>query len=59
MLARDAKAKAAFGALSPGKQREYADHIADAKRAETRVNRVEKALPLIRAGKGKNDRYRK
>lgn len=57
-LAGDEKARAAFDQLTPGKQREYADHIADAKREDTRLRRVEKALPLIRAGVGLHDKYR-
>ena len=57
-LAMDADARAAFTALTPGKQREYAAHVADAKREATRLARVEKALPMIRAGQGLHDRYR-
>ena len=57
-LAKDPKAAAAFAALTPGRQREYATHINSAKREATRQKRVEDALPLIRAGKGLNDRYR-
>ena len=57
-LAQDADARTAFAALTPGKQREYAAHVADAKREATRLARVEKALPMIRAGQGLHDRYR-
>ena len=57
-LAMDADARAAFTALTPGKQREYAAHVADAKREATRLARVEKALPMIRAGQGLHERYR-
>ena len=48
----------AFGNLTKGKQREYADHIASAKQAETRNRRLEKIAPLILAGKGLHDKYR-
>ena len=57
-LDRDAAAHAAFVALTPGRQREYARHVGDAKRAETRVKRVEAAMPLIAAGVGLHDKYR-
>ena len=51
-------ATAAFRALRPGLQREYADYIASAKRADTRQRRIEKILPMIVAGVGLNDKYR-
>lgn len=58
-LAEDRAAGERFDALTPGKQREYTEYIAQAKRAETRVRRLEKILPMIRAGHGLNDRYKK
>ena len=57
-LGRSPRTRAAFDALTPGKQREYAEYITEAKQSATRLRRVEKALPLIRAGKGLNDKYR-
>lgn len=51
--------KASFEGLTPGRQREYAEYIAEAKRADTRQRRLEKVLPMILAGKGLNDRYKK
>lgn len=51
-------ASAAFNALSIGRQREYAEYIADAKRDDTRTKRLAKVLPMISAGKGLNDKYR-
>lgn len=54
----DAELKKSFAALTKGRQREYADHIADAKRADTKAKRLQKMLPLIRAGGGLHDRYR-
>lgn len=57
-LAKNRKAAAAFEALSPGKRREYAAHISDAKREQTRLSRVEKILPMILGGKGLHDKYR-
>ena len=57
-LARNKKAGASFESLTKGKQREYADYIADAKREETKSKRVEKILPMIADGIGLNDKYR-
>ncbi len=51
-------AKAAFEAFTIGKRREFAAHVAEAKRAETRQRRVNKIIPMILAGEGLNDRYR-
>ena len=57
-LAGRRKARAAYDALSPGKQREYCAYIAEAKRAETKASRLDKILPMIESGSGLNDRYR-
>ena len=57
-LRQDGKAKAAFEKLTKGRQREYAEYIGSAKRAETRQSRLEKCLPMIADGVGLNDRYR-
>ena len=58
-LHADNKADAALRLLTPGKQREYANYVAEAKREETQRRRVEKILPMISDGRGLNDRYRK
>ncbi|CAM4177290.1 YdeI/OmpD-associated family protein [Zobellia nedashkovskayae] len=52
------KAKSAFRKLTPYKQKEYTEYIASAKREKTKVNRLEKILPMIIDGKGLNDMYR-
>ena len=52
-------ATAAFRNLTPGRQREYADYVASAKRIVTRQSRIAKVLPMIAAGIGLNDRYRR
>ncbi|OFX00331.1 MAG: hypothetical protein A3E78_02860 [Alphaproteobacteria bacterium RIFCSPHIGHO2_12_FULL_63_12] len=57
-LATDKKAGAAFKALTPGRQREYADHVNEAKQAATKEKRIAKILPMIRAGGGLHDKYR-
>ncbi len=55
-LDADPALRAAFEGLTPGRRREYNLHISGAKRAETRVARVEKCVPKILAGKGFRDR---
>ena len=52
----DAAFRAAFTALTPGRQREYHLHISSAKQLDTRRARVEKLAPRILAGKGLRDR---
>ncbi len=47
-----------FKSLTPGKQKEYANYISEAKRVETRLNRIEKITPMIIEGKGLNDKYK-
>lgn len=47
--------KAAFEALTPGRQRGYLLHFAGAKQSATRAARVEKCMPAIYEGKGLND----
>lgn len=48
--------KDAYDQLTPGRQRAWLLHFAGAKQSSTRAARVEKAIPLILAGKGPNDR---
>jgi uncharacterized protein YdeI (YjbR/CyaY-like superfamily) len=55
-LATDPDLAAAFEGLTPGRQREYNLHIADAKQAKTREARIDKYVPQILAGKGMRDR---
>jgi uncharacterized protein YdeI (YjbR/CyaY-like superfamily) len=47
--------KAAFEALTPGRQRAYLLHFSGAKQSATRASRIEKCRPQILAGKGLND----
>lgn len=47
--------RAAFEALTPGRQREYNLHFAGAKQASTRAGRIEKYAPKILEGKGFRD----
>ena len=55
-LDADPRLKAAFEALTPGRQREYHLQISSAKQASTREARVDKFTPRILAGKGFRDR---
>ena len=47
--------KAAFAALTPGRQRNYILHFSQPKQSKTREARVEKCMQLILNGKGIND----
>jgi len=55
----DASLKSAFEKFTKGKQREFTEHIANAKREATRISRLQKCIPMIKAGIGLNDKYRK
>ncbi len=57
-LAGNPRAAEAFAAMTPGCRREYANHVAEAKRDDTKQRRIAKILPMIEAGGGLNDRYR-
>lgn len=54
-LDQNTKLKAAFKALTPGRQRGYIMHFSSAKQSTTRANRVEKCIADILNGKGLND----
>ena len=54
-LKGDPGLRAAFAALTPGRQRAYNLHFSGAKKSETRAARVDKWVPQIRAGKGLRD----
>jgi uncharacterized protein YdeI (YjbR/CyaY-like superfamily) len=47
--------KAAFDALTPGRQRGYLLYFSGAKQSKTRESRVEKCMPQILKGKGLDD----
>jgi uncharacterized protein YdeI (YjbR/CyaY-like superfamily) len=47
--------KAAFDALTPGRQRAYLLHFSAPKQSKTREARIEKSIPQILEGKGLND----
>jgi len=52
---KDPAVKAAFNALTPGRQRAYILYFSGAKQSKTREARIEKCLPQILKGKGLND----
>jgi uncharacterized protein YdeI (YjbR/CyaY-like superfamily) len=54
-LDADPALKAAFEALTPGRQRGYLLHFAAPKQSKTREARIEKCAPQILEGKGLND----
>lgn len=51
--------KQQFETFTPGKQREFANYISEAKQEKTRLSRLEKIIPLIQQNIGLNDKYRK
>jgi uncharacterized protein YdeI (YjbR/CyaY-like superfamily) len=54
-LAENPELKAAFAALTPGRQRAYNLYFSAPKQSKTRASRVEKCRRQILAGKGLND----
>ncbi|WP_324721321.1 YdeI/OmpD-associated family protein [Salinimicrobium sp. HB62] len=57
-FAEDPALEVAFKNLTPGRQREYCDHISEAKREATKQSRLEKITPMIKAGGGLYDKYK-
>ncbi len=55
-LDADPTLRAAFEALTPGRQKGYLLYFSGAKQSKTRAARVEKYIPQILAGKGFHDR---
>lgn len=58
-LSKSKKLKTAFEKLRPSCKKEYTMYIAEAKQAATRERRIEKITPMILAGTGINDHYKK
>ncbi len=54
----DSELSKAFSSLPPGKAREYAEYITEAKGKQTKEKRIEKILPLIKAGIGLHGNYK-
>ncbi|MBO3697176.1 YdeI family protein [Roseivirga sp. E12] len=51
--------KESFEAFSLSNKRDFAEYIANAKRAETKLSRLEKITPMISRGEGLNDKYKR
>lgn len=58
-LTNDSALHAAFERFTLSKQNEFLEYIATAKQDATKASRLEKIKPLILAGSGLNDRYKK
>ena len=56
-LKKSPKAKAIFDGFPPGRRREYAEWITEAKREETRARRLATAVEWIAQGKARNWKY--
>jgi len=54
----DSELQQAFASFTFYKQKEFCEHINDAKQEKTKLRRLEKVLPLIKKGVGLNDSYR-
>jgi uncharacterized protein YdeI (YjbR/CyaY-like superfamily) len=54
-LAGNARLRAAFSALTPGRQRGYIYYFSQAKQSKTRESRIEKCVPKILDGQGFDD----
>lgn len=58
-LNQDIELKKNFESLSKSCQREYCEYIDEAKKEQTKINRLEKIKPMILERKGLNDKYKK
>ena len=56
-LKKNKKARLAFDAFSPSHKREYVEWIAEAKREETRQQRIQTAVKWIAEGRSRNWKY--
>ena len=57
-LAQHPQAQSCFDQMTKSCRREYADYISDAKKAETKLRRIEKIIPMIMTSVGLHDKYR-
>ena len=57
-LSKNAELKRKFEAFTPYKQREFCEHISEAKQEKTKLSRLEKILPMISDGVALHDKYR-
>jgi len=54
-LENDPQLQTAWDLLTPGRQRSFILHVGSAKQEQTQLNRIEKCIPKIYAGKGFNE----
>ena len=59
LLARNSDLAEKFEALNRTKRQDFATYIAEAKKIETRMSRLEKITPMIKGGIGLSDKYKK
>ncbi len=59
VLNKNKNLKDAFEKLSLSYKREYAEYIAEAKKEETKLKRLQKIIPMILDNRGLNDKYKK
>ena len=57
-LSKNKNVKIAFDKFTPGKKKEFAEYINEAKREDTKMKRLEKIAAMILAGRGLNDKYK-
>lgn len=57
-LKSDSALNDSFQLLTPGRQKDYANYISEAKREQTKTDRLLKITPLIKEGKGLYDKYK-
>ena len=53
-LGKEKAAQAYFNSLYYSHQREYVNHITEAKREETRAKRIDRTIEILKQGKSKN-----
>jgi uncharacterized protein YdeI (YjbR/CyaY-like superfamily) len=56
---KDPELRKAFKSLTLGKQRDYSNYIKEAKRAATKIKRLNKIIPMIKSGLGLYDKHLK
>ena len=58
VLIENDQLKSFFEGFTNSKQREFAEHIANAKRETTKQARLDRIIPMILSGVGLHDKYR-
>lgn len=57
-LAKAPAAKKFYDGLTPGYRRDFCEHVAGAKRADTKTRRVKQVMEMLKAKRRLNDQYR-